>query len=93
MDDEKTSSEASAAAPHAEPVELNEQAIGRARAAWLRAAVGFPEADVERAAKAGGAAFRVVCRDGARLTYTSEINPDRLNVHVENGVVTKAFCG
>lgn len=51
--------------------------------------VGQTESGAEQAATAEGWGFRVVRRDGEDLPMTMDYRPDRVNVAVEDGVVTE----
>ena len=51
--------------------------------------VGQTESAAEQAATAEGWGFRVVRRNGEDLPMTMDYRPDRVNVAVEDGVVTE----
>lgn len=51
--------------------------------------IGQSEAEAADAAAAEGCAIRVVERDGRSLAVTDDFRPDRINVAVEDAVVTK----
>jgi hypothetical protein len=55
--------------------------------------VGLTENQAEAAAASHGWAFRVAERDGVSEMLTADYDPDRVNVAVTNGVVTRAWMG
>jgi hypothetical protein len=60
---------------------------------WCEDAVGMDVEEVKRAALEGGAGFRITRLDGVPRVVTQDYKPFRVNVHVENGKVVKAYGG
>jgi hypothetical protein len=61
--------------------------------AALQQLVGLTEQQAAAQAAANGWPFRVAERDGERFLLTQDFNEQRVNVAVENGVVTRAWSG
>jgi hypothetical protein len=61
--------------------------------AVTRQFVGLTEAQAAAQAAARGWAFRVAERDGEQFQLTADYNPQRLNVAVQSGTVTRAWSG
>jgi hypothetical protein len=55
--------------------------------------IGMAEEDAIELAEAAGLAVRVVERDGEGLPRTDDLQPDRVNLHVEDGIVVHATLG
>lgn len=55
--------------------------------------VGLPEQDAVREIEAAGLELRVVERDGKPFPATMDYRRDRVNLSIENGVVTNSFPG
>lgn len=55
--------------------------------------IGMAEEDAVELAEAVGLAVRVIERDGEGLPHTDDHQPDRVNLHVEDGVVVHATLG
>lgn len=60
---------------------------------WAEGAVGHTEQEVTDAVVSGGGHVRVVRRDGIPHIATRDCVPNRANLTVENGVVTKITFG
>ena len=61
--------------------------------AALQQLVGLSEQQAAAQAAANGWPFRVAERDGEQLLLTQDYNEERVNVAVQNGVVTRAWSG
>ena len=61
--------------------------------AALATFVGLTEQQAAAQAAANGWAYRVAERDGEQLMLTQDFNEERVNVAVQNGVVTRAWFG
>ena len=72
---------------------MSEEAILDERAAWLESVIGQTEEAVRDVVVQGGGKFRVRSRDGEQYFGTADLNMNRLNVHIENGVIVKATFG
>jgi hypothetical protein len=59
----------------------------------LQAFVGLTEQQAVAQAAANGWPFRVAERDGEQLLLTQDYNEERINVAVQNGMVTRAWFG
>lgn len=59
----------------------------------LRMLIGMREDDAQRLIHACGGIMRVTRRDKNDVVVTRDLRRDRINVHVENGRVTKASIG
>jgi len=55
--------------------------------------VGLTEQQAAAQAAANGWPYRVAERDGEQLMLTQDYNEERVNVAVQNGVVTRAWFG
>ena len=55
--------------------------------------VGLPEDQAAARAAAEGRAFRVAERDGVEQLLTADYSPDRVNVAITDGTVTRAWLG
>ena len=55
--------------------------------------VGLTEQQAAAQAAANGWPYRVAERDGEQLMVTQDFNEERVNVAVQNGVVTRAWFG
>lgn len=55
--------------------------------------VGLPADEAEAAASAAGLTYRVLAEDGAFNAVTSDFSATRINVEIEDGVVTAATVG
>ena len=55
--------------------------------------VGKPEADAVREIEAAGFVARVKRRDVQPQRGDNAVNKNRINLHIENGMVTKAYIG
>jgi hypothetical protein len=55
--------------------------------------VGMPKAEAERTARAAGWQFRVAREDGEEFALTMDYREDRVNVEVDDGVVTDVNVG
>lgn len=55
--------------------------------------VGMQSADAQTAVEKAGLTYRVVAEDGQAKPATSDYRPDRINVEIEEGQVTKASVG
>ena len=72
---------------------MNEEPTLDERAAWLESIIGQTEQVVRDVVIQGGGKFRVRSRDGEQYFGTADLNMNRLNVHLENGIVAKANFG
>jgi hypothetical protein len=61
--------------------------------AALQQLVGLTEQQAGAQAAANGWPFRVAERDGEQFLLTQDYNDERVNVAVQNGVVTRAWSG
>lgn len=59
----------------------------------LKALVGLSESEARARAEGDGYVVRVIFRDGEPLPATKDFRPDRVNLAVEDGVVTGATSG
>ena len=57
------------------------------------ALVGLTKEEAEAAAADAGYTVRVTIEDGQMFPMTMDYRTDRINIEVENGVVTRAFVG
>lgn len=57
------------------------------------ALVGLTKEEAEEAAAEAGYTVRVTSEDGQMFPMTMDYRTDRINIEVENGVVTRAFVG
>jgi heat shock protein HslJ len=55
--------------------------------------VGMPADEAQSAAEEAGYTFRVLAEDGVNNAVTSDYRPDRINVEIESGKVTKVSVG
>ena len=55
--------------------------------------VGKTTAQAKKAAEDAGYAFRIIEVDGVPKAVTADLQPDRINVAIEDGVVTEATAG
>ena len=55
--------------------------------------VGKTTAQAKKAAEDAGYAFRIIEVDGVPKAATADLQPDRINVAIEDGVVTEATAG
>lgn len=55
--------------------------------------VGLTEAEAAAVAEDLGLTVRVVERDGESFPATMDYNPERVNLSIEDGLVTKATLG
>lgn len=70
----------------------NEYETARAEAlSWCNDAAGHSEQEVLEAL--GDGDYRITQRDGKPRIVTRDFNPFRVNLHIDNGVVTKAYLG
>jgi hypothetical protein len=60
---------------------------------WAQELIGMSEGAAEKCAVDAGYTWRVTERDGEMFAMTMDYYPTRINVAVENGVVTEAFSG
>ena len=60
---------------------------------WLDSLIGKPAADVFTEVKAIGEEYQVTKQDGVESVRSLDMNPCRLSVEVEDGLITKACFG
>lgn len=60
---------------------------------WANAAVGHAEAEVTQAVVEGGGETRVARRDGQPVACSRDYVPNRANLEIQDGVVTKIYFG
>jgi len=60
---------------------------------WAQELIGMSEEAAEKCAVDAGYTWRVTERDGEMFAMTMDYYPTRINVVVENGLVTEAFSG
>lgn len=78
------------AAPEAEDP-MDEQAA--ATQEFADTLVGKPADEAQAAAVAAGYTYRVLSEDGQDNAVTADYRPDRINVEIEDGTVTRATAG
>lgn len=54
---------------------------------------GEPYEDVEYVLSVVQQTRRVVSKDGKPYVVTRDFRPDRINISIDNGIITKATCG
>ena len=60
---------------------------------WLDSLIGKPAVDVFTEVKAIGEEYQVTKQDGVESVRSLDMNPCRLSVEVEAGLITKACFG
>jgi len=60
---------------------------------WLDSLIGKPAVDVFTEVKAIGEEYQVTKQDGVESVRSLDMNPCRLSVEVEDGLITKACFG
>lgn len=60
---------------------------------WAEGAIGHSEEEVTQAVLEGGGEVRVVERDGEHPPVTRDVHPNRANLTIEKGIVTKITFG
>lgn len=67
--------------------------IKRDRKIFINSFVGLAESNARNFVKGTGFTLRVMRRDGKRIFGTANLNVNRINIHVESEIVTKAYFG
>ena len=60
---------------------------------WLDSLIGKPAVDVFTEVKSIGEEYQVTKQDGVESVRSLDMNPCRLSVEVEDGLITKACFG
>ena len=55
--------------------------------------VGMTEQEARKHCVDNDLVFRCIQRDGGKLVVTRDLRADRINVAIENGIVTRAYIG
>lgn len=55
--------------------------------------VTLPEVEATQLAESQGFVVRVVARDGEQLIITADVNSERINFSINQGVVEQAYVG
>ena len=55
--------------------------------------IGMTEQEARKHCVDSDVVFRCIQRDGSKLVVTRDLRGDRINVAIENGIVTRAYIG
>jgi len=60
---------------------------------FLEQLIGLPEPEARLLCKENEFLLRVSSQDGKHFIVTMDLRFDRINVHIDNGIITKADIG